>query len=264
MLNVSRISIAPVRALGLHHPREIRVEHHGVPDDRRYLILSQDGRIFDGTKLGTLVQIRAELEHDPERLSLTLPNDDVVEGPVALDEPISVTAYGRTFMARPVIGPWARALSAYAGKQLTFVRAERLDHAFDRHPVSIVSTASVEELGRHLDPTQPVDARRFRMLLELAGAEPHQEDEWMGHDVRIGEVVVHVNAFDPRCVITTQDPETGLRDIPTLHAIKGYRGLRDGKHIDFGVYAEVVKPGTIRIGDEVSVPTLDAVDLRAG
>ena len=263
MLTVSRLSIAPVRALGLHHPREIRLEHHGVPDDRRYLILSQDGRLFDGTKLGTLVQIRAKLEHDPERLSLTFPDGDVVEGPLALDEPISVTAYRRTFAARPVIGPWAGALSAYAGKELTLVRAERLDHAFDRHPVSIVSTASVEELGRHLDPAQPVDARRFRMLLELAGAEPHQEDEWMGRDIRIGEVVVRVNAFDPRCVITTQDPETGLRDIPTLHAIKGYRGLRDGKHIDFGVYADVVQPGTIRTGDAVSFSTLDAVDLGA-
>lgn len=235
-----------------------------VGDDRRYLILSRDGRIFDGTKLGTLVQIRSELEHDPERLTLIFPDGNIVAGEITLAEPISVMAYGRTFAARPVIGPWAEALSAYAGKQLLFVRAERLDHAFDRNPVSIVSSASVEELGRHLDPTQPVDARRFRMLLEVAGAQPHQEDEWMDRDVRIGEVVVHVNAFDPRCVITTQDPETGLRDIPTLHAIKGYRGLRDGKHIDFGVYADVVEPGTIRTGDEVSVASLDAVDLRAG
>ncbi len=263
MLTVSRISIAPVRALGLHHPQGIRVDHHGVPDDRRYLILSQEGRIFDGTKLGTLVQIRAELEHDPERLSLTFPDGNVVAGAIALDEPISVTAYGRTFAARPVIGPWAQALSAYAGKDLLFVRAERLDHAFDRHPVSIVSSASVDELGRHLDPAQPVDARRFRMLLELAGAYPHQEDEWMNRDVRIGEVVVRVNAFDPRCVITTQDPETGLPDIPTLHTIKAYRGLRDGKHLDFGVYADVVEPGTIRMGDPVSVATLDAVTLGA-
>jgi uncharacterized protein len=263
MLTVSRISIAPVRALGLHHPQEVRIEHHGVPDDRRYLMLSQDGRIFDGTKLGTLVQIRAELDHDPERLRLTFPDGHVVAGEITLDEPISVTAYRRTFAARPVIGPWAAALSEYAGKDLTFVRAERLDEAFDRHPVSIVSSASVDELGRHLDPAQPVDARRFRMLLEVAGAHPHQEDEWMGHDVRIGEVVVRVNAFDPRCVITTQDPETGLGDIPTLHTIKGYRGLRDGKHIDFGVYADVVEPGTIRMGDAVSVASLDAVHLGA-
>ena len=253
MLTVSRISIAPVRALGLHHPDEVRIEHHGVPDDRRYLLVGQDGRIFDGTKLGTLVQIRAELERDPEHLRLTFPDGSVVAAAVALDEPISVTAYGRTFAARPVIGPWAQALSEYAGKELLFVRAERLDSSFDRHPVSIVSSASVDELGRHLDPAQPVDARRFRMLLELAGARPHQEDEWMKRDVRIGEVVVRVNAFDPRCVITTQDPETGLRDIPTLHTIKAYRGLRDGKHIDFGVYADVVEPGTIRVGDPVGV-----------
>ncbi|MCA1572578.1 MAG: MOSC domain-containing protein, partial [Chloroflexi bacterium] len=122
----------------------------------------------------------------------------------------------------------------------------------DRHPVSIVSDASVEELGRHLDPPHQVDGRRFRMLIEVAGARPHQEDEWLGRDVRIGEVVVRVTKLDARCVITTQHPDTGLRDIPTLHVIRTYRGLRDGRHLDFGVYADVVTPGTLRVGDPIS------------
>jgi uncharacterized protein YcbX len=92
------------------------------------------------------------------------------------------------------------------------------------------------------------------MLIELAGADrPHQEDEWLGREVVIGEAVVRVTKLDPRCVITTQDPDTGARDFPTLHVIKAYRGLRDGHALDFGIYAEVVTPGRVALGDSVVV-----------
>jgi len=57
-----------------------------------------------------------------------------------------------------------------------------------------------------------------------------------------------------RCAITTQSPETGVRDFDTLREIKHYRGTRggDGKHIDFGVFGEVEEPGRIRVGDAVA------------
>ena len=55
----------------------------------------------------------------------------------------------------------------------------------------------------------------------------------------------------PRCATTTRDPSTGQRDLDTLRAIAAYRGRRDGKDIDFGVYAQVVRPGRVRVGDAV-------------
>ncbi len=252
MLTVSRLSIAPVRGTRLHHPTQVRLEHHGIADDRRFFLLDADNRVFDGTRLGTLVQVRADLRHDPEHLTLTFPDGTSVADDVALDAPMQVTVYTRDFMVRPVIGHWSDAFSSYAGRTLRLVRVERLDDAKDRNPVSIVSSASVEELGRHVDPPRPVDARRFRMLVEVAGAHPHEEDEWLGRDLRIGEAMVTVTKLDARCVITTQHPDTGLRDIPTLHVIKAYRGLRDGRHLDFGVYADVHTPGTIQVGDAVT------------
>jgi uncharacterized protein YcbX len=252
MLTVSRLSISPVRSLRLHHPVSVRLDDRGVDDDRRYMMFTvADRRLFDGTKLGTLVQVRCELRHGPEHLSLAFPDGQIVAGEVELGAPTMLSAYDRAFAARPVIGPWAAALSAYARTELQLVRAERREGPHDRHPVSIVSGASVEELGRHVQPPRPVDARRFRMLVEVAGARPHQEDEWLRQEVRIGEALVRVTKLDARCVITTQDPDTGVRDIPTLHVIKAYRGLRDGRHLDFGVYADVVEPGAVRVGDEL-------------
>jgi uncharacterized protein YcbX len=210
-----------------------------------------DGRVFDGTKFGPVVQVRADLENDPERLTLTFPTGEVVTGEVALGEPMQPDIYGRRFTARPVIGPWADALSAHAGRALQLIRSERLPGERDRNPVSILSEASVEELARQGNDGRPLDARRFRMLVQVAGARPHEEDEWMGSEVRIGQAVVRVTRPDSRCVITTQDPDTGRRDFATLHAIKAYRGMREGRKIDFGVYAEVVTPGAVAVGDAV-------------
>lgn len=250
MLTVSRLSVTPVRGLALHHPDRIEVDEHGVADDRRFTVFA-DGRVFDGTKFGPLVQVTAQLEHDPERLTLTFPTGEVVTGEVSLGEPIHPVIYDRRFTARPVIGPWADALSAHAGRELQLIRSERLPGERDRNPVSILSEASVEELARQGNEGRPLDARRFRMLIHVAGARPHQEDEWIGSEVRLGQAVVRVTRPDPRCVITTQDPDTGRRDFPTLHAIKAYRGMREGRKIDFGVYADVVTPGPISVGDEV-------------
>lgn len=251
MLSLSRLSVTPVRGLALLHPDSVEIERLGVLDDRRYSLLTSDGRLFDGTKGGTLVQIRAELAHDPERLTLTFPDGNVLGGEVLLGEPMRIEVYQRVFPVRPVIGPWADAISAFVGRALHLVRAERRSGEADREAVSIVSEASIEELSRQSGLERAVDARRFRMLVQIAGARPHEEDQWLGQRVQIGESIVRVTRPDARCVITTQSPSTGLRDFPTLHAIRAYRGLRDGRHLDFGVYAEVVQGGALRVGDAV-------------
>jgi hypothetical protein len=91
------------------------------------------------------------------------------------------------------------------------------------------------------------------MLIDLAGGEAHEEDGWVGGRVALGETVLRISAPVPRCAITTQDPATGERDLDTLRAIRTYRGLVDGKDLLFGVWGEVERAGTIRIGDEVRV-----------
>jgi uncharacterized protein YcbX len=52
-------------------------------------------------------------------------------------------------------------------------------------------------------------------------------------------------------VVTTLDPDTGLRDFPTLRVIRDYRGINEEQQLEFGVYADVVEPGQVRVGDPV-------------
>jgi len=96
------------------------------------------------------------------------------------------------------------------------------------------------------------------MLIELEGGGAHEEDTWIGRRIELGGTVLFISKQVARCAITTQDPDTGTRDLDTLRTIISYRGLRDGENVDFGVYGEVERPGRIRLGDRVHV--LDAVE----
>ena len=91
------------------------------------------------------------------------------------------------------------------------------------------------------------------MLIEIAGAEPHEEDGWIGGRAAIGTAEVRITKADARCAITTQDPDTGVSDLDTLRSIIAYRGLNAKRQALFGVLGEVTVPGRIALGDEVRV-----------
>lgn len=251
MPSVSRLSIAPVKSLGLVHPREVSLERHGAAENRRFYLIDAHGRLFNGVAYGPLVQVEARCDSPGERLSLGFPDGALVEGEVELGEPVDTDFYGRRVLGRIVAGPWAEALSDYAGAPLRLVRTERPGAACDVHAATLVSGASLEELRRRAGRTEPVDSRRFRMLIEIDGCAPHAEDTWRDRRVRAGEAVLRVRSAVARCAVTTQDPATGIPDLDTLRVIKSYRGLREGRKIDFGVYADVEEPGLVRVGDPV-------------
>jgi uncharacterized protein YcbX len=243
---VAKLSIAPVKSLGLHHPDHVELTARGVPGDRQYYLVDEGGRLVGGVRHGPLVRIRAEAGDGS--LALHFPNGRVVADEVELGDVVTTDFYGRPVEGRLVRGPWADALSDYAKSHLQLVRAEQSD-AWDLQPATLVSLASCARLAEEL--AAEVDPRRFRMLLTLDGCAAHEEDGWSGSVLRVGEAVLRVGGPVPRCAVTTHDPETGVRSLDTLAAIKRYRGLRDGKQLDFGVYATVEQPGVVRVGDAV-------------
>ena len=100
-----------------------------------------------------------------------------------------------------------------------------------------------------------VDQRRFRgnFIVVLNEGAP-LEGEWIGRRLTIGGAELQVDSYCERCVMITMDPETLEKDPSLLKKVN-----RDF-NLHFGVYASVVSPGRIGIGDSVS---LHARDLTA-
>jgi uncharacterized protein YcbX len=249
MPSVSCFSITPVKGLALLHPDEVHLGAEGVAENRRFFLVDERGRLFSGLRYGALVRVVPSFDAAEDRLALAFPDGEVVEGAVEVGDHVETDFYDRPVRSRLVVGPWSDALSAYVGKPLRLVKTNRPGDACDVHKLTLVSDASVVELGRRAGRENP-DGRRFRMLIGLAGCEPHEEDTWNGRALRMGEASVRVLGPVPRCATTEQSPATGERDLETLRIVKGYRGMR-GKQIDFGVYGEVEEPGRVRVGDSV-------------
>jgi uncharacterized protein len=252
MPTVARLNVTPVKSTALHNPERITLERHGAVGNREFFFVGDDGRRFSGSRKTSLIPIRAEYDATRDHLTLRLPDGIVVSGPVAPNgEALTVDFYGRPVPAHVIEGDWQEALSRYAGHMVRLARVDHPGDAIDVKPVTLVSLASVAELSRRGGRDRPVDARRFRMLVEIDGCAPHEEDAWTGRRVRIGDAEIRVGDPVPRCVITTLDPETGLRDFSTLSVIRSYRGVSKDKELEFGVYGDVVRPGTIGVGDPV-------------
>jgi uncharacterized protein YcbX len=247
---VARFNVTSVKSTALRHPGEIRLTERGVEGDRAFLFLEAGGRRVSTAAKAPLLGVQATHDHVRERLTLELPDGTTVEGDATpTGERQNVTMYDRSIPVRTVDGPLSETVSRYLGRDVLLARAEPPESAGGNHRVSIVSLASVAELGRRGDRGIVPDPRRFRMLVEVDGTEAHEEDSWSGRRIRLGEVIVRVGEGIPRCMVTNLDPDSGEPDFPTLDVLASYR-KRNGE-LQFGVYGDVERPGLVRVGDHV-------------
>ncbi len=118
-------------------------------------------------------------------------------------------------------------------------------HDFEDTHISIGNLASLRALEEMAG--MPLERIRFRMNFWVDGAAPWEEFDWDGGEVAIGDARLKIVGRVKRCNATNADPKTGKRntEIPKLL----YERFR---HMDFGVYAQVLEGGEITIGDAIT------------
>jgi uncharacterized protein YcbX len=246
---VRAIHLSPIKSLGLMSSERVTVTADGIPGDRAFVLLDERDEVATLRKYGALAQAGSQFDPQSGRLVVTLPDGRKLSGTADGGRPQAVLMFGRDLQGTIVEGPWAEALSELAGARMRLMRVGN-GHAQDTCAMSLLSQESLEELAGRSGAPAVADPRRFRNTLLVDGIAPHQEDEWIGRDVRAGDAVLRVAERDPRCSLTTRNPDTGVRDLDTLRMIDGYRSRQDGD-ICFGVYADVVQAGTVAVGDTV-------------
>lgn len=248
------INVAPVKGMALEQCHAVELEPFGVVENRRFHVIGESGRLLNGKQLGELQQIAVRWDETDSALTFRFPDGSVAEGKVELGEAVTTSFYGRDVQGRLVVGPWSGALTSFVGRELRLVQCVEAGAGVDRGraAVSILSRGSLEAMREAAGISEPIDPRRFRMLFGVDGIGPHEEDEWIGRRVRIGDAVVAVGGHTGRCIVTSRHPETGVRNLPTLDVLAEYRdGVESTEPLPFGVWAEVVEPGRVALGDSV-------------
>jgi uncharacterized protein YcbX len=248
-----RVNVTPVKGMALQHPDVVSLEASGIPGDRRFYLVDPSGALCNGGWYGMLHQVQPTYVLETERLTLVFPDGASVDGDAAARGDAEITDfYGRPVNAHAVEGPFSEAISAFVGTPVRLLRSDLPGDAVDVLPLTIVSQASVRDLGERGRHEGPLDSRRFRINLELDGCEPYEEDSWDGRTIAISDAVLRLRGQIPRCVVTTLDPDTGRKDWDTLTQIANLRPRIPGDGgLPFGMYATVERPAEVRLGDPV-------------
>jgi uncharacterized protein YcbX len=119
---------------------------------------------------------------------------------------------------------------------------------FDCAVVHVLTTATLDRL-RELYPQGRFEVRRFRpnVIVQAAeGIKDFVENAWIDHTLAIGdEVRLSITGPCPRCVMTTL-PQGDLPKDPGI-----LRTAAQHNHVNVGVYASVLRGGTVHRGDAI-------------
>ncbi|MGA2927077.1 MAG: hypothetical protein ABSG43_13955, partial [Solirubrobacteraceae bacterium] len=179
---VTGLAITPVKGTRLQAVGRVALALDGVRENRRFFVIDARDQMVNGKVLGELQTVIADYADCERRLTLTLPDGRVVSDAVTLGEQVEARFFSRTLLGRLVTGPLSQALSEVAGQPLRLVEPLASSGAVDRGAagaVSLISRASLRRLAQ-LGGRDELDARRFRMLIEVDGLDAHAEDDWVG------------------------------------------------------------------------------------
>ena len=113
--------------------------------------------------------------------------------------------------------------------------------------ISLINLATVRSLEAQWGVA--IDPLRFRANIYIDGAEPWEEFNWVGGEIRIGDTVFAVDRKNGRCGATNVNPATGRRDLDIPGSLRAAFG-----HKNLGVYLVVREGGEIAVGDPVLAP----------
>jgi len=238
------------------------IAERGLLGDRAYALIDpSNGKVASAKnprKWGKLFQFKAAYVEPPrpgERIPpvrIALPDDTLLTSEQRDLDRLLSNVLGRDVTLRTP-APKAPSLEEYwpdmdglAHRETTTDEAMPSETFFDLAAIHLLTTATLERL-RELYPQGRFEVRRFRpnIVVEVASGEKNfVEDAWIGHTLAIGEEVrLGITGPCPRCVMTTL-PQGDLPSDPGI-----LRTVAQHNQVNVGVYAAVLRGGTIRRGD---------------
>ena len=260
-VRVADLFVYPIKSCGGIAVDRAEVDAFGIRNDRRWMVVDENGRFLTQRTVPLLATIRVGISDG--RLSLrtagwqtitvdafpqtaaeqmTVWRDTVDALPVGEE----ADAWLTSVLGRPARLVWMPGSTVRPAKRDPAGASPRISFA-DAYSFLVVSRESLHELNARL--AIPLPMNRFRPNIVVEGAGPFAEDAW--NVIRIGEVELDAAGPCARCATTTTDQETGARGLEPLQTLATFR--REGNEVLFGQNANHRGTGTIRKGDLVEI-----------
>lgn len=254
----------PVKSMMGEELNAAALTERGLLGDRAYALVDSSNRKVvsakNPRKWGSLFDFRAALAEHPrlgEKIPparITLPDGTIVTSEQRDLNQILSSVLGRevtlatTAPKDPSLEEYWPDMEGLAHRETVTEEAMPTGTFFDLAVVHLLTTGTIDRL-RELYPQGRFEVRRFRpnIVVEPAsGEKKFVENAWIGHTLTIGdEVRLSITGPCPRCVMTTL-PQGDLPRDPRI-----LRTAAQHNQVNVGVYAAVLRGGTIRRGDPV-------------
>ena len=289
MTNVGAVSGLwryPVKSMGGDAFDELHIGEHGVIGDRGWAVRDEvRGGIRGAKKIGSLMRLSARYEEEPvpgaspPPVAITAPDGATIRSgdpdvderlSAALDHPVTLwplqppTDLDHYRRGKPDTDDFIAELRQIFGREadepLPSLEGFPLDVIgqyesppgtyFDAFSIHLITTRSLETLAK-LAPEADIDVRRFRPNLvvdvndDVDGDFPEQD--WIGKSLRIGDVELDIVTHCPRCVMVTRAQADLGEDRGVLRTVVRHANQ------NVGVYANVRRAGSVRVGDAATL-----------
>lgn len=264
-ISVTQLFIYPVKSLAGIAIQQSEIDSMGLKYDRRWMLVTPDGKFMSQRKTPKMVLIKTALIDDQLILSAADKPSHKVVTPSNDSNVMEVEIWGDIVAASMVGTESDEWLSDILDVKCHLVYipddvVRQCDLAFskegertgfaDGFPILIISEESLNDLNKRLNT--PVDMRRFRPNIVISGIDAFEEDNLK--NFHIGGVAMKGVKVCSRCPMPMVDPDLGERTsqepIATLSTYRKWDG-----NIYFGMNVIHQQQGTLTISDEVVLST---------
>jgi uncharacterized protein len=275
---VARLRRYPVKSMLGEDLDAGDVTFSGLDHDRRLAVVSRRTGKIASAKYPrywrALLTLSASADRtaagdEPDGVKITLPDGEIIRSTDAdvdavlsalLSEPVTLTATpppGASLDRAVPEAVLADGVTAEVPAEVLQIGAGAPPGTFvDFAALHLITTATLDRIAG-LSPRGVADPERYRpnvVIATAAGGFP--ENDWLDRYLAVGEdLILRVIARTPRCAIPTLVHGPLPRDADALRVLARHNRLAPVADAEpepcAGVYAEVVNPGRVSLGDSV-------------
>ena len=275
---VSKLCVYPLKSARGNELSQVQVISKGFLGDREMMLVAGNGKFITQRQFPQLAKIQVKVLGQTVTLTPIDNSFPAIDFIVALNgRLIEIEIWRDRFLAidqGDTVAQWFQQfLNLPADKTCRLVRQSQAHPRWlkskyvmdeeqplnlaDNSPVMLTATASLSKLNErifeiHQQQGQKIPMNRFRPNIVIETIEPFIEDRW--GLIQIGNVRFRMAKPCSRCIVTTIDRETGVKNQlkEPLNTLGTFRQLSE-QGVMFGINMIPLDTGIIQTGDRLQV-----------